>query len=248
MRTESGFGVSLFFAFAFSSPALFPMPLALAPGITNYEGEFWGSTTRDLIYAWTINEVVLTVERLRAAAYKCVATIELQFAGFSVVGHISVEQHISQGTFQLWFSYRCNDLDPVFQISSHPVGAADKDLIIAAVGKPKHTAVLKEAPHNAAYSNVLRQAGNSRAQHTNPSHNQVNLHAGTRDFVKLLDNLQICQAVKLGNDLRWSTCAFVFNLAIKQRVQLFSKIDRRHHQFSIIRLLRKASQVIEQLA
>src|SRR6185295_1011073 len=87
------------------------------------------------------HKVLLDVERLTAATNRNVSAIRLQFTRFRVVFQIRIKQHVTQVTFGLGISYRGNHLNAVFQVSGHPVGAADVKLIVATVLEPKDAAV-----------------------------------------------------------------------------------------------------------
>src|SRR6185436_9697714 len=79
------------------------------------------------------DEICLRVEGFRALIDRQIPAVGFQLARFRVVTQICFEQHVSQVTFRLWISYRRYYFDSMFQISRHPVGAADVDLIVAAV-------------------------------------------------------------------------------------------------------------------
>ena len=88
----------------------------------------------------------------RAATNRNVSAIRLQFTRFRVVAQIRVKQHIAQVAFGLGISYRGNNLDAVFQISRHPVSAADVELIVTAIREPEDAAVLEKTTDDTAHA------------------------------------------------------------------------------------------------
>ena len=81
-----------------------------------------------------------------------VSAVGLQFTRFRVVAQICLKQHIAQITFGLGIGDRCDDLDAMFEISRHPVGTTDVNLIVAAIREPEHTAVLEKTTDDASHS------------------------------------------------------------------------------------------------
>ena len=79
------------------------------------------------------DEIHLRVESLRALIDWGVPAVGLQLAGFRIVAEIRLEQHVSQVSLQLRITDWRNNFDAMFQISRHPVGAADVHLIVAAI-------------------------------------------------------------------------------------------------------------------
>src|ERR1044072_7808929 len=101
------------------------------------------------------HKVFLTVEGVRAGHSRGVTSVGLEFASFRIVGEISVNQDVAQETLRFGIGNGGDYFDAMFQVTPHPVGTADVDLFVAAVGKPEHTAVLEETADDAAHANVF---------------------------------------------------------------------------------------------
>jgi TRAP-type uncharacterized transport system substrate-binding protein len=57
--------------------------------------------------------------------------------------------------FGLGIGYRGDHLDAMFQVSGHPISAADIQFIVTTVCKPKDAAVLEKTTHEASHRDVL---------------------------------------------------------------------------------------------
>src|ERR1043166_3447062 len=138
-----------------------------------------GCVSKRLIAAGASHKVFLAIEGFRAGQQRGIASIGLEFASFCIVGEISIEQDITQEALRVAIGNRSDHFDAVVKISGHQISTADVDLIMSAIGKPEHTAVLEETAHDAAHADVFGKSRNARAQHADATYDQIDLHAGT---------------------------------------------------------------------
>src|SRR2546421_12505971 len=83
--------------------------------------------------------------------------------------------------------HREAELDAPEEIARHPVGAREVHVLGAAVLEIKDSRVLEEAPDDRAHADVVRQSLDARAQRADAAHDEIDLHAGARSCVELLD-------------------------------------------------------------
>ena len=108
--------------------------------------------------------------------------------------------------YQTLAMLRCFDgedcFDAAIEITRHPVCTASQDAGArgTAILEVEDAAVLQVASENAAHMDVFADAFDLRHEVANAAHNEVDLYAGLRGFVEMVDGLLIDKAVGLHDD------------------------------------------------
>ena len=97
---------------------------------------------------------------------------------------------------------RGGDLDPVIEVPRHQVGAAQERLGPLARLEEVEAAVLEEATEDAADADRLGQPGDAGPQGADRAGDDVDLGAGLRGRVELLDDRLVGERVRLQPDAR----------------------------------------------
>ena len=80
-----------------------------------------------------------------------------------------VERHVVDG---------CNSFHAAIEIARHPVGRAEKKLVVTAIRKVKKSRVLEEPPDDAHHSDAIAHPRNTRPQTADAAYDEVDLDAG----------------------------------------------------------------------
>ncbi len=121
-------------------------------------------------------------------------------------GGIVVQMHpqalLDDPRLQYLVQHRECHLDATEQVAVHPVRTGQVDHLGTVNQEVIDAVMLEEAPDDGAHRDVLRQARHSRAQRAHPTDDQVDLHAGARRLVQLVDDRWLQQRIHLGHDAR----------------------------------------------
>src|SRR5208283_2562063 len=112
------------------------------------------------------NEGLLAIERVLFPRILIahVLAVRLHVAGLGLLLHVGAQDVVFQHANQSLALYREQHLDAAIQVAWHQVGAAEVDLLVAAVAEVKNAAVLEEATHDAGYLDVVADAGDAGPQ------------------------------------------------------------------------------------
>src|SRR5687768_1005821 len=116
---------------------------------------------------------------------------------------------------------------------------------MTAVFKIVNAAVFQELADNASDADVLGHPGHARAKSTDPTDDQVDLHPGTRRFIKCVDDPCIGKAIDLRRDAGWNTLLRVFGFAFYQLDHSLAEDDRSDKQFLKFLLISVHGQIVE---
>src|SRR5215469_11192070 len=97
--------------------------------------------------------------RLRYPSRIC--PIRLHFAGFDIVSQINLQYVVAQISHQAAVFHREKHLHSPDEIARHQIGAAEKNLIAAAIVKVIDSSVLQKASNDADHPYVVADAWNS---------------------------------------------------------------------------------------
>ena len=125
-----------------------------------------------------------------------------EHAGLHVVVHVHRQDLVADAAQDALVLHREQDLDPTVEVARHEVGAAEDDLVVAAVAEPVDAAVLEEPAHHALLGDVLAHPGHARPQAAHAAHHELDLHAGLRRAVQLADHRLVDQRVHLEDEVR----------------------------------------------
>src|SRR6185503_3387490 len=112
------------------------------------------------------------------------------------------------------------------KITRHPVSRPDIELFVTAVCEVKNTTVFEELSHNIADVNRLRESGLAGADHARTTHDEIDLDACLRCFVKQFDHGQVGQTVNLGLYVRRPAGQRMFRLTLDQTHHAFAQVER----------------------
>src|ERR1700686_3216023 len=104
-------------------------------------------------------------------------------ARLAVIGQVRVKNFMVYPLPQHFIAQWHQHFYALVQIARHPVGSADVNLFVAAIGKVENAAVLQEAAHNAANADVVAHSPHSRTERANPTHDQTDLYSGLRGAI-----------------------------------------------------------------
>src|SRR5207237_9113834 len=123
---------------------------------------------------------------------------------------------------------RHEHLDTLVEIARHPVGAANVDLLVAAVGEVVDAAVLQKSSHDASDTNVIAHSAHARAKGTYATDDQINLHSRLRGTIQSLHDVLVEQRVHFGYDAGLASLAGMVGFAINQRNAFLGEIEGSH--------------------
>ena len=135
--------------------------------------------------------------------------------------------------------------DALVDIALHPIGAAEIDFGFAAVAEDVDAAVLEEAADHAADANPAAESAHSRTQRAGAAHDEFDLHARLRGFVKGVDDFFVEKRIHLGDDKGGAPGLCVSRFAIDQIDEIPAEIQRRDEKRRVVRALGIGRQVIE---
>ena len=95
-----------------------------------------------------------------------------------------------------------DDFAALEEVARHPVGGAEIDFVVAAVGEVEDAGVLEEAADDGADADALGQALDAGAQDAEAADDEVDLDAGLRGLIERLDDAGLEQRIHLGDDVR----------------------------------------------
>ncbi len=99
-------------------------------------------------------------------------------------------------------AHREDHLAALEEVARHPVGRAEIDFVVAAVGEVEDARVLQEAADDGAHADAFRQAFDAGPQDAEAANDQVDLDSRLRGLVERLDDRGLEQGVHLGDDVR----------------------------------------------
>src|SRR5215469_5317934 len=120
-----------------------------------------------------------------------VHAVALEDAGFHGVGQIGSHDLLANAVAQHSILYREHDFDALVEITRHPVGAGQIDLLLPPIGEIKNAAVLEKTPHNAAHANAIADAANAGPQRADAAHDQIDFDAGLGGGVERRDDILV---------------------------------------------------------
>ncbi len=123
-----------------------------------------------------------------------------------------------------------SDLDALKQISRHPIGTAQINFFVAAIGEIKDAAVFQEPADNTAHPDMVADAAHARPQPAYATHDQVDLHARLRGAIEFADDVAVEQGIHLGDDPRRTPVSGVIGFARDQVDTALRQIDGRNQQ------------------
>ena len=86
-----------------------------------------------------------------------VRSVAMENPGVGIVFEVGAEAFVDHALSQGFLQDRKCDFDTTKEITIHPVGAGEKDSVVAVVQEIKDPAVFKKAPDNGTYSDMLRE-------------------------------------------------------------------------------------------
>src|SRR4051794_37409189 len=98
-----------------------------------------------------------------------------------------VSQHATQGRVVYWNDH----LDPAIEVSRHPIGASDIDLLLSTVAEVEDTAVLQESSDDRDDAYVLGKVGNAGPQAADAPDNKIDLHSARRRSIEAPDEFRV---------------------------------------------------------
>ncbi len=87
------------------------------------------------------------------------------------------------------------------EVAGHPVGRADVDFVVAAVGEVEDARVLKETADDGADLDAVGQPLEAGAQNAKAADDEVDLDAGLRRLVERFNDGRLEQGIHFGNDV-----------------------------------------------
>src|SRR5262249_14795735 len=116
-----------------------------------------------------------------------IGPIRLKPAGLSVIRESIIDDLSMQSTTVIGIFNRKQNLHTAIQIAMHEVGAAEIDLVVAAVFEQVNSGMLQKSTQNANNTDVLTQARHSRSKAADATNNQRDRYAGIGGVVKLFN-------------------------------------------------------------
>src|SRR5216684_7405773 len=160
-------------------------------------------------------QVLLRRARYPAAGLpSLVVAVGVHLPCLAVVGQIGLEAFLDDALLDPTVEDREAQLDAPEEIATHPVGAGQIEIFLAAVEEIEDARVLEKPSYDRAHAYVLRQPRDSGAQRTYAAHDQVDFHPGLRGPVKRLDHLGLDQGVHFRDDVPGLAGARVVGLAL----------------------------------
>ena len=132
------------------------------------------------------------------------------------------------------------DFDAEVEVSGHPVGAADVQMLTLAVAEEEDARMLKEAADHAFDGDVFGEAWHAGTHAADAADVKGDLHAGLAGFDELVDDVLIGEAVDLGDDARWLAGFGGCDLAIDELEEMVFHLERRDEK--ILALLDKLAE------
>ena len=117
----------------------------------------------------------VALEHLRSADVGAVGLLE---AGLDGVGEVRGQDLVVDAGFGGRVADGEGDFAALEEIARHPVGRAEVDFVVAAVGEVEDAGVLEEAADNRADANAVGQPLDARAQNAEAADDEVDLDAG----------------------------------------------------------------------
>src|ERR1044071_9858719 len=106
--------------------------------------------------------------------------------------------------------------------------------------------MLKKTAHNADHANIVRNAGQTRTQTADTSHDQIDRDAFLRSLIKRANHFRVGKTVQLGNNSAGTSGAMMFDLAFNQTDHSYPQMDRRDKELAIVALPGIAGEKIEE--
>src|SRR5438309_6212177 len=96
---------------------------------------------------------------------------------------------------------RKHDFHTLVEIAGHPVGAAEIDLFLAAVGEMENATVLEKAAHNAAHANTVTNPAHAGTESAHAPDDQIDIHSRLRGAIQPHDDVLVEQGIHLCDDV-----------------------------------------------
>src|SRR5215813_8582416 len=176
-----------------------------------------------------------------------VRPVDHEPASLYVVTQAQIKNFVFEVAFQFLVLDGDHQLHPPVEISKHPIGAADVDILFAAVQKIEYTAMLKEPSYDACDRDRCGEPRHARPERTHPPHDQLDRHTGLRCLIQSSHELGIGETVQLCDDAGGTSGRIVIHLTLDQLHEAIPKIDRCYQKPSILSLSRETGEIIEQL-
>src|SRR5579862_3752461 len=151
-----------------------------------------------------------------------VVSIGLEKAGLGGISHQGRKNLVVNPDTSYGIADRKDDLAAFEQVAGHPIGRAQVDFVVAAVGEVKDAGMLEEAAHDGANANAVGEARNAGPQGTHAANDEIDFNPGLRCRVERFDYAWLEQRVHLGDDVRGAAGAGVFRLPPDQPQEALS--------------------------
>ena len=119
----------------------------------------------------------------------------------------------------------------MIDIARHQVGAADVDLLLAAVVEVVNAAVFQKTPHDADHFDVIADPRHAGPQTADAAHQQLDLArppAMPDTAARIISGIH--QRVHLENQMALAPGLAVLDLALDHGLQSLPQVHRRHQQ------------------
>ena len=166
-----------------------------------------------------------------------------QHSRLRIVRQLTKENFVADAPLVDLVFDRKDHLDAPLEVSWHPIGAAEKNLVVAAVAEIVDPRVLEKPPDDRSDADVLTDPRNAGAQTTNSAHQKIDLHARYRSSVQRPDDCFVDEGVELCRDVAAPTVALVsFDLPFYAPKDRFLQVHRRHQELVVGLLARVSGQ------
>src|SRR5207237_8719148 len=108
----------------------------------------------------------------------------------------------TDASVQLLVLDRRDHLDTTVEVARHPVGRSKIHLLIAVIREIEDSRVLEKAPDDAYHTDLVADTWDSRSQATDAADDQIDVHAGLRRIVQVLNDFSVDERIHLGDDAR----------------------------------------------
>ena len=180
-----------------------------------------------------------------SAEARLIGAVGLLDAGFDGVGEIGGKDLVVDAGFDGGIADGEGDFAAFEEIARHPVGGAEVDFVVAAVGEVEDAGVLEEAADDGADADAAGQALDAGAEDAEAADDEVDFDAGIGGVVESFDDAGLEERIHLGDDVGGAAGAGVFGFAANEAEEAFGHGERSDEERAVVVDLGVGGEVVE---
>ena len=121
--------------------------------------------------------------------------------GVRIIFEVGAEALVDHALPQCFIQHRKRHFDASKEIAIHPIGAGEKDPVVAVVQKIEDPAMFEKPSDDRTYADMFREARDAGSQGAGTSDDQVDFHPGLRGLVEGPNDLRLQERIHLRDDV-----------------------------------------------